>query len=184
MINLVRERQLHLIETNLRWLWQAQSLLGRINDSDFVASPAPLAPQRAGAHIRHIVEFYECFLDGLESAHIDYDGRKRDLTIETDRRAALARIGLLIKRLENEHALHSDFVIRVRLEDAQAIGIRKPFLVSSVARELQVLSSHTVHHFALIAIILRMLDVPVAADFGVAPSTLRYWASQASEEAA
>ena len=49
---------------------------------------------------------------------------------------------------------------------------------SSISRELQVLSSHTVHHFALIAMTLRMHGVEIDSDFGMAPSTLRYLASK------
>jgi hypothetical protein len=55
---------------------------------------------------------------------------------------------------------------------------------SSISRELQVLSSHTIHHFALIAITLRMHGVEMDPDFGMAPSTLRYLASKSTAEAA
>jgi len=50
---------------------------------------------------------------------------------------------------------------------------------SSVSRELQVLSSHTIHHFALIAMTLRLHGVEMDPDFGMAPSTLRYLAHAA-----
>ena len=52
-----------------------------------------------------------------------------------------------------------------------------------ISRELQVLSSHTVHHFALIAVTLRMHGVEMDPDFGMAPSTLRYLASKTAEAA-
>ena len=50
-----------------------------------------------------------------------------------------------------------------------------PWTASSLDRELQSLISHTVHHYALIAMLLRVSGRQPAADFGVAPSTLRYW---------
>ena len=53
----------------------------------------------------------------------------------------------------------------------------------SVSRELQVLSSHTIHHFALIAMTLRLHGIEMDPDFGMAPSTLRYLASRAAEAA-
>ena len=47
------------------------------------------------------------------------------------------------------------------------------------------LSSHTIHHFALIAMALRAHGVAVEAGFGMAPSTLSYQARRAaSAEAA
>jgi hypothetical protein len=69
------------------------------------------------------------------------------------------------------------------MEDAEASDVRECFMESSISRELQVLSSHTVHHFALIAMTLRMHGVEMDADFGMAPSTLRYLASKTAEAA-
>ena len=48
------------------------------------------------------------------------------------------------------------------------------YLTSSLARELQTLASHTIHHYALIAMAVRAFGVEVDANFGMAPSTLRY----------
>jgi len=93
-------RQNLLIEANVIWLRQAQELLEQISDSTYTASPQAIAPHRVGSHVRHILEFYECFLHGLESSHIDYDARKRDVTIETSRQTALAKIGSIIHTLE------------------------------------------------------------------------------------
>jgi hypothetical protein len=60
------------------------------------------------------------------------------------------------------------------MEDAEGTGVEDDLLDSSVGRELQVLSSHTIHHFALIAFTLRVLGIEVDRNFGMAPSTLRY----------
>ena len=45
---------------------------------------------------------------------------------------------------------------------------------SSLGRELLFLASHTVHHYALIAVLVRLWGVAPDDDFGVAPSTLAY----------
>jgi hypothetical protein len=55
-------------------------------------------------------------------------------------------------------------------------------MISSTGRELQTLSSHTIHHFALIAMTLRVLGHKVDRDFGMAPSTLRYMSSRSKVE--
>ena len=180
----VAQRQKYLVAVNIAWLRQAEALLDRISDAVYTTSPNGLASHKAGSHLRHILEFYECFLAGLVGGHIDYDARKRDLSVETSPTAAQKRIGSLIHRLKTEPALRSDSSVRVRIEDSAESRLREPFLVSSVGRELQVLSSHTIHHFALMAITLRALGVCVDPDFGMAPSTLRYRASQAAAEAA
>lgn len=184
MHNPVRKRQEYLIEINIGWLRQAEALLDRISDAEYTATPAGLAPHKAGGHLRHILEFYGCFLDGLPGSHIDYDARRRELALERSRHAARERIHHLIRDLESESALRTDFVVWVRVEDSAGAHVPEPFLVSSVSRELQVLSSHTVHHFALMAMTLRTLGVSMDADFGMAPATLRYLATQLAVEAA
>jgi uncharacterized damage-inducible protein DinB len=175
--NLVERHKL-LVETNILWLRQAQELLGQISDSAYATSPPALAPHRVGGHLRHILEFYECFLDGLAYSHIDYDARKRDLAVEKNRHAALAKIRSIMQALESESRLREDSIVWVRMEDAEASDIAEPFMTSSIGRELQTLSSHTIHHFALIAVTLRMLGYEVDRDFGMAPSTLRYLSSK------
>jgi hypothetical protein len=180
----VVQRREDLITVNIGWLRQAEALLDRISDAAYTAVPAGLAPHKAAGHLRHVLEFYECFLAGLADSHIDYDARKRDLSVETSRQAAQLRIRALIHALKNEPALRTDCVVWVRVEDSAGSRVPESFLVSSVGRELQVLSSHTIHHFALMAMVLRALGVPVDSDFGMAPSTLRYLASRSNAEAA
>ncbi len=163
-----------LVEMNQRWLRQALDLLANVDNQSFSASPAGLTPHRFCSHLRHILEFYECFLEILESTHIDYDRRRRDLSVERSPAAAATRIRWLLDRLDSEPALGSDRVLFVRAEDAEGLGLDDPYLMSSVARELMTLSSHTVHHFALIAMTLRAHGLTLEADFGMAPSTLRH----------
>lgn len=47
--------------------------------------------------------------------------------------------------------------------------------ISSLKRELQFLLSHTIHHYSLIALALRLQGFEPGAAFGVAPSTLKNW---------
>ena len=176
----VTGRQLALIRMNAGWLRQALALLVTISDEAYSTAPKGMAPHRVSGHMRHIIEFYECFLDGLVYSHVDYDARRRDQSIERSRQSAMARIRTLIARLETAPDLMGDSILFVRAEDDATLGLRDPFLMSSVARELMTLSSHTIHHFALIAMTLRAHGVAVDAKFGVAPSTLAYQARRAT----
>jgi hypothetical protein len=156
-----------LIASNIGWLQQGLSLLGHIDEATFVNSPQGLAPHRVGSHLRHVLEFYECFLDGLDASQIDYDARKRDDLIERSRHVAAAKICTILRRLEALTFLE-DHMLQVRVENGDG------YLASSVGRELQALSSHTIHHFALIAVTLRLHGIQVDPSFGMSPSTLRY----------
>ena len=166
----------NLIQSNLLLLRQALDLLQRAGDYAYSAIPEGFAPHRAGGHLRHILEFYECFLEGLPSLHIAYDARRRDHAVEMSRAAAAEKTFAILRRLETCADLRGDATLWVR-EDAGDY-----YLESSVNRELQALTSHTIHHFALIALTLRLHGVDMDAEFGMAPSTLRYL--QARAEAA
>jgi hypothetical protein len=179
----VPSRQSILIEINVRWLRQALRLLERLDDEAYSTTPSGFAPHRAGAHLRHILEFYQSFLEGLEWSHIDYDARRRDEAIERSRDAASAAMRSIIRSLETSQELRGERIIWVRMEDAEANAVRESFMESSISRELQGLSSHTIHHFALIAMTLRMHGVKMDPDFGMAPATLRYLASKTAEAA-
>ena len=163
-----------LVETNVRWLEQAECLLTTLTDDLYRRSPEGFAPHRVSGHMRHIIEFYQCFLDGLGSGHIDYDSRKRNTAIENSRAVAIASIRSVIEAMRSSQAIQADSIVWVRMEDCDHESLDDRFLTSSPARELQALSSHTVHHFALIAMTLTALGFPLNRDFGVAPSTLRY----------
>jgi hypothetical protein len=175
-------RQDLLIEANRDLLLEAINLVQSLDDHAY-RDPAPgFARHCVGSHMRHVVEFYECFLGGLATSHIDYDARKRDLAVAADRTAAIARLHAVRKELAVEPLLRLDPVLWVRMEDSDDVpGDR--YLTSSVARELQVLRSHTIHHYALIAMTLMAHGRTVPSDFGMAPSTLRRLASFSAKAA-
>lgn len=162
-----------LVELNVRWLRQALVVIEGLDDLAYGSSPPGFAPHRVGGHLRHILEFYQCFIDGTEPGIIDYDARQRNKAIEQSVRAATAAICGIIRFFETS-LLCGEARVRVRMEDAPAAGC--DLMESSISRELQILSSHTIHHFALIAMTLRLHGVEIDPEFGMAPSTLRYMA--------
>jgi uncharacterized damage-inducible protein DinB len=163
-----------LIRENIGVLLQGRQLLERLEDETYAALCRPLGNHRAGSHLRHCIEFFESVLEGTETASIDYDARKRDKRIETDRRYALRALERLIARLETDRGLRESESVRVRLEDAASSDAASQWMGSTVTRELQFLRSHTIHHYALIAATLRAFGVEPGEHFGMAPSTLRH----------
>jgi hypothetical protein len=157
-----------LVASNRNLLHQAAALVTRITDPDYHDSPEGWAPHRVGGHLRHILEFYGCFLEGLPHGVINYDARRRDPALETSRIAALSAIHDIDAALGS---ITGDRTLLVYMEDAP---MPDSLLESTVARELQSLASHTIHHFALLGITLRLRGVRTPPDFGVAPSTLRH----------
>jgi hypothetical protein len=154
-----------LVEANLKLLDDAARVVSSLDDRTY--TEPTLGGQRVGAQFRHVIEFYQSFLDGLARQSIDYDARKRDVSIEQSRSAALAQIESLTRRLSVLGRADGDMPLHVVAEDAPEYSMR-----STVCRELQALRSHTIHHFAVVAMALHAWGVPIDPYFGVAPSTL------------
>ena len=147
-------------------------LLRRLDDELFAASSGF---DGVGKQYRHLLDFYHSFFQGLESSKIDYEGRERDPRLETDRRFAIETTEALVAGLQNLTLEEDRMELRVRAERPEGRDGASPWSRSSVTRELQFLMSHTVHHFALIKAMLRSRGFELDRDFGVSPSTLRYW---------
>ncbi|MEM9556827.1 MAG: DinB family protein [Acidobacteriota bacterium] len=157
---------------NIHFLEQGLALLGALDDRRFTAV-VQRGQGAAGAHLRHVIDYYRCFLRGLDDGRLDYDARSRDRDVETERTAAAAAIGSVVERLGALDPAVFGRELEVKV-DAAAWNDHELRTRSTVGRELQFLLSHTVHHYALIAMILRLQDFDPGAEFGVAPSTLEH----------
>lgn len=166
-----------MTSSNVYLLRQGLNLLGQLDDEQYTRVASGITHAAVGGHLRHCLDFYDAFLRGFTLGKIDYDLRERNELIEKDRSAASAKIGQAIAQLQQLPA-NQDKELLVKLEGEQA-GNASSWNRSSIPRELQFLLSHTVHHYALIAMLLRLQGFQPASDFGVAPSTLKYWQAKA-----
>ncbi len=167
-----------VLRDNLYYLGQALRLTEGISSIHFTHAHPPLYKRGVGPHLRHCMEHYELFLEGVESGSVDFDQRQRREDPQNDPRAMARWIRELIQGLENVDPNVLSKPLRVKMDCGSEIA--DPWSGSSVLRELQFLISHTVHHFALVRMILLDQGVDVGADFGVAPSTLKHEASLAA----
>ncbi|MGL5017865.1 MAG: DinB family protein [Luteolibacter sp.] len=155
-----------LIFINTHLLDQAISLLRGLGSDEYIRPSDQVFSSTIGQHIRHCVEHYEEFLQALrQQRELDYEKRPRDLRVETDLREAARRLEAIREALGDNMPCRE---LRVWDNGSDSAA------PSSVSRELQFLLSHTVHHFALIAVIARIAGRQVPRDFGIAPSTLSY----------
>lgn len=123
-----------------------------------------------GAHVRHIVDRYQCFFNGLGAGCIDYDDRKRGTSVETDVRAAAGALAETRGRFEvlDPGACGADISVRelVHYNGEPTVA------ASTLDRELMSLITHSIHHLAIIALIARSTSFPVPPNLGKAPSTI------------
>ena len=172
------EPETRLINNCLVLLEQGPRVLQRIDDNVY-ASTCEISPRASiGGHLRHTLDFFQCFIKGIERGCVDYNLRERDALTEIDRRYAVARIQALSADLRAISLPPASTPLKVRTEDDGVdLGV---WCDSSVLRELEFLQSHTVHHYSLIATLLRLHAIELDAEFGVAPSTLKYWKEEAA----
>ena len=167
-----------LAAENVRHLDQGIDLLLRLDDAEYAAAPDALFRGGVGAQFRHCLDFYRCFLDGLAGSLVDYSRRSRDRAVETSRERAVDATRGLREQLLAIEPQDAERRLSVRAEDRSRYPGAPDWSGSTVGRELQFLVSHTIHHYALIAAVLKLQghDVRhVFPEFGVAPSTLNHW---------
>jgi uncharacterized damage-inducible protein DinB len=167
-------------DLNIHFLDQAAELMERLDDAAYAKVQPPLYVGSVGAHLRHALDHYANFLDGLGEGRIDYESRRRDVRIEADRTFARQAVRALASRLGAIPDAEGDREVITRVECGGDASRGEAWARSTVRRELDFLVSHTVHHFALVAMILRLQDRDPGAEFGVAPSTLRHWQRRGS----
>jgi|ERR1041385_328929 hypothetical protein len=167
----------HLIISCMNLLEDGVRLLEQLDDEVY-AKTSVLSPRGSvGGHLRHCIDFYKSFLNGLESGRVDYNCRQRDSLIETNRQHAIHDIRQLIGALREILPIFRIAPLLISIEDGP---LRESWCGSSLVRELEFLRSHTIHHFSLMAILLRFEGIEPGEEFGVAPSTLRYWQEEAT----
>lgn len=164
------QRDCLLTRENVAVLNQGLELITRLDDRLYANAVSPLFHFGVGTHFRHCLDSYKCFLKGIESGRINYDQRERDELVATNRLLALRRIEAVIADLQRLPS-SADEPVLVLLENSDDTAWSR----SSALRELQFLVSHTIHHYALIAMMLRCQGFDPGEEFGVAPSTLEHW---------
>lgn len=162
------------INSNIFFLNQGVEILSKISDEMYSSNDNVYHINGVGKHFRHIVEHYFSFLNEKDKL-VDYDARDREKNLETNRKHMINSIEQVIEqlKLKADDINYLEFEVFVRSNEG--VGVENsPLNKSTNRRELQFLVSHTVHHYALIGLILKSMDVEVAPEFGVAPSTLKF----------
>ncbi|MEN8862705.1 MAG: DinB family protein [Lentimonas sp.] len=141
-------------------------------DTYRAASSGPFTSS-VGMHLRHNLDHFEAFFQGLSKGQIDYESRGRNTMIEELPEVATVALQKTVKQLDTLRSQEVDEVLQVR-EESEVGTVERFWLESSIGRELQFLLGHTVHHNALIGMIMRGHGIDLPASFGVAPSTQRH----------
>jgi hypothetical protein len=151
-------------------LLQLASAIEEVSENAYKQKSTLLNGSTIGGHTRHVIEIFQCLLQGYEIGIVNYEHRKRDMLIETNKDFAVA----LLQEISSKIALTNK---SLRLEgfysneaDCENCSIQTNFF-----RELVYNLEHCIHHMALIRVgIQEFSAIVLPANFGVAPSTIQY----------
>ena len=158
----------------IQHLTQGLELITALADEDYALASPGSAWSSPGAHTRHLLDFIDCLLMGIDARRVDYTARKRKADVEESRERGIRAIEAAIEGLERVRLLDGRLPLEVRPEPDQ------DFTNSTLARELQFVSAHAVHHHASIRMTLAHRGIEAPHDYGVAPSTLAHRAERES----
>ena len=152
---------------------KAVTVIGQLDDLTYCRDSS--LSSSVGEQFRHDLDFVNTFLNGIDLGRIDYTRRERDPRVSLSREYAIGKYEFTKRKLEIIGRSRLSELISVRSEVADQM-----WLMSSVAREMEFVLSHTIHHHALIAEKLERQGIPLKGDMGVAPSTKDYWRIKAA----
>ena len=153
-------------------LWQLAGVIERLTDKQYTMKPVGVIESSIGGHVRHCLDHVSALLGAIETGQMDYDHRSRGTPVESERRAALSEIARLEPRVTELSAEDLDRPIELSVMLTCAGPSMR--VATSVGRELAYVLSHTIHHNALIATMVKLLGGWLPERFGYAPSTVAH----------
>ena len=146
-----------------------KQVLAQLDTQAYCYASRWLSNATIGQHTRHVIELVQCMVTGYENGLINYDSRKRDNLIETDRLHAISAIENLFPSLFRPD---KEIVLKGCFDNSTD---ENTMVTSTYNREIVYNIEHAVHHMALIKVALKELEVEIVnEEFGVAYATVQY----------
>ncbi|MGN6490595.1 MAG: hypothetical protein ACTHLE_01265 [Agriterribacter sp.] len=160
---------MHLITPIQRLFRQLQTTIHSLSDEQYCIPSSFLTGATIGQHIRHIIELFLELNTGYKTGVVNYDNRKRDRRIETDRLFAVQQLDALSAAISKPD---KKLVLKAAYDPATNDFAE---VESNYMRELIYNLEHTVHHMALIRVgVKEVSSLHLSEDFGIAASTLKF----------
>jgi hypothetical protein len=152
-----------------RLLDELDSVLTEVPPDVYCARFASDVSGSIGEHVRHCLDHVSALLSADASATLSYERRQRGTAVETVPAQAVRQILQLKRGIEMWATRSLDEPIRVTSMISPAGDAVTGW--STLARELAFVLSHTIHHQAIIGLLLTVHGHEVPDRFGHSPST-------------
>jgi len=162
----------HIQHSMVEALQQGLCLLDSLSDEDYEAKVPAAFSASIGGHYRHCLEHFEPLLE-TGATIIDYDARKRNERLEIDRRHAVDCTISLLNACESLQPASFERTVHTRCKTSYTAD-KSPLVLSTLGREGMYAVVHAIHHYALIGVMCKLLEIPLPQGFGIAPSTVQH----------
>jgi hypothetical protein len=148
---------------------QLSDVLNKLTDEEYTQQSKILFNATIGQHVRHVIELFQCLQNGYDEGVVNYEKRKRDYRIETDKEFAAMLLRRIFGNLDKPNK-------RIVLEAEDYNETMETVTIpSNYYREIAYNLEHTIHHMALIRVgINEVSSIMIPDEFGVAYSTIKF----------
>lgn len=171
---------IRIIKGSIESLEQVIEFIETMDDVIYQQAPKPLFDSSIGQHLRHILDLYIALIAPTKPLVIDYDVRRRGITLESVRLEGLKELQQVRTWLLALDPSELTQAVQISTEVSVA-SVQTIQCDSSFGRELCFASSHLIHHLALMVAIAKYLGQQVSADLGLAPTTATFLRSQQTQ---
>ena len=148
---------------------QLENCLAALSESEYNSKINSLFGATIGQHLRHIIELFTELEKGYATGTVNYEKRRRDYTIETDKVFATSLLNSILQQLVKPQ---KNLLLQASYTSDNDLHIEMP---TNYFREVAYNLEHTVHHMALIRVgIAEVSQASVDSGFGIASSTIKY----------
>jgi hypothetical protein len=157
-----------IIQSSIHTLSKSKTLLSILSNQDLCNNSVPPYNSCIGSHIRHILDFYDCILEGYSNEFIVLTNRARDTRMHEDCDYAFKNVERIINSLNQLSQINPNLTITV----SDDLGLGKVDIEYTLGAILAQANSHAIHHYAIINYILESLKISIKDDtFGYNPTT-------------
>ena len=151
---------------------QLQNVIEHLTTHQYSAPASLIFDASIGQHIRHIIELYQILELGYKDGVVNYENRKRNHQIETQKELAIQSLQALFVIINKPNK-------KLLLQTESGLDANESTaLETNYYRELVYNIEHTVHHMALIRVAIKEVSsIQLPQEFGIAFATLRHRSS-------
>ncbi len=152
-----------------RQLDDIAAIVMSVDDATYMARPIAAVSGSIGEHVRHCLDHIGALVAATPARPLSYDRRERATAVERDPAEALRLIMRLKSAVDRwgDRAMDEPVCVVSMVTDAGDTVTGW----STMGRELAFVNSHTIHHEAMIAVLLSLAGVDIPDRLGLAPAT-------------